>query len=84
MAAATTTIRVYRKTQETLRELAHGSGLSIQEVVEQALEMYRRQQFFDALDAAYAALRADPVAWQEAQAELAEWDVTLNDGLEDY
>lgn len=82
MAAATTTIRVYRKTQEILHELAHGSGLSIQEVVEQALEMYRRQQFFDALDAAYAALRADPAAWQEAQAELAEWDVTLNDGLE--
>jgi len=54
----------------------------MQEVVEQALELYNKQKFWEATNAAYAALRADPAAWQEFQAELAEWDVTLNDGLE--
>jgi hypothetical protein len=82
MLTSTTTIRVSRKTRDKLHEVAQRLDLPMQEVVEQALELYDRQKLLEATNAAYAALRADPVAWQEFQTELAEWDVTLNDGLE--
>ena len=32
---------------------------------------------------AYARLRSDPAAWGEYQAELAAWDGTAGDGLDD-
>jgi hypothetical protein len=32
--------------------------------------------------AAYARLRSDPPAWQDYQAELAEWDHTTSHGLD--
>jgi hypothetical protein len=84
MAASTTTIRVSLKTRDQLQELARRSGVSMQDVVDQALDLYRRQQLLAATNAAYDALRADPRAWKMHQAERAEWDRTLNDGLEQY
>lgn len=84
MTLSTTTIRVSLKTRDRLQELARRSGVSMQEVVEQALDLYRRQQLLAATNTAYAALRAEPDAWQNHQAERAEWDATLNDGLEHY
>jgi hypothetical protein len=84
MTLPTTTIRVSLKTRDRLQELARRSGVSMQEVVEQALDLYRRQQLLAATNTAYAALRAEPNAWQTHQAERAEWDATLNDGLEQY
>jgi hypothetical protein len=47
------------------------------------VESYRREQFHAEFDAAYARLRADPVAWEEELAERAVWEVTLADGLDD-
>ena len=44
-------------------------------------EEYRRR-LLEATNQAYAALRADPVAWAEECAEREAWDVTLLDGLE--
>jgi hypothetical protein len=54
----------------------------MQEILEQAVEQYRRQRLLAATNAAYAALRADPEAWQALKEERAAWDVTLADGLE--
>ncbi len=53
------------------------------EVLDKALEAYRRQLFLEQLNAAYADLRSDPEARDELRQELAEWDVTLGDGLEE-
>jgi len=78
---ATTTIRVSARTHDMLRELAHTVGAPMQEVVEQAVEQYRRQRLLAATNAAYAALQADPAAQQELREERAAWDVTLADGL---
>jgi hypothetical protein len=36
-----------------------------------------------AMDADYAALREDPAAWAEEQAERAAWETTSADGLAD-
>ena len=48
-----------------------------------AVEAYRREQFWRETTAAYSALRADPIAWQELRAETTLWENTLLDGLED-
>jgi predicted transcriptional regulator len=78
-----TTIRVSEKTRETVHDLARTIGVPMAEIVERAIEQYRRQQILDAANAQYAALRADPEAWAEIEAERALWDATLADGLED-
>lgn len=80
---STTTIRVSTKTRDVLREMAGMIGLSMQEIVERAIESYRREQLLQTANTAYAALRADSNAWQAYQAEQTEWDVTLADGLKE-
>ncbi len=79
----TTTVRISAKTHDTLRDLARAVGAPMQEIIEQAVEQYRRQRLLAATNAAYAALRADPAAWQEIKEEQTAWDVTLADGLEE-
>jgi hypothetical protein len=75
-------IRISEKSQKTLKELAAFKGKTMQEVLDSMLEEKRREAMFDAADAAYAALRNDPVAWKEELAERALWDNTLMDGLD--
>jgi predicted transcriptional regulator len=80
---ASTTVRVSEETHELLRKLAAATGEPMQRVLERAVENYRREQFFAELDAAYARLQADPVAWEEELAERALLENTLADGLDD-
>jgi mRNA interferase MazF len=80
-APATTTVRVSVQTRQKLHDLVRSSGLSTQEVLERALELYRRQQILTAANAAYARLAEDRPAWAADEAERAVWDVTLSDGL---
>jgi predicted transcriptional regulator len=79
----TTTIRVSLRARDLLHELAHTSGSSMQAVLEQALEQYRRQQLLDATNAAYAAIRTDPEVRTHLAQERLAWDQTLADGLEE-
>jgi predicted transcriptional regulator len=79
---ASATVRISEKTRKTLRELAAKTGESMQSVLDRAVEEYRREQFMKEVNAAYAALRADPEAWADWQKELAVWDATLMDGLD--
>jgi predicted transcriptional regulator len=78
---ASTTVRVTPHTHEVLRELAAARGESLQQVLEDAVEQYRRERFFADLHAAYARLRADQAAWEAELAERAELEGTLADGL---
>ncbi|RRR75179.1 MAG: toxin-antitoxin system protein [Candidatus Viridilinea halotolerans] len=78
----TTTIRVSTQTHRTLTGLAQRAGLPMAEVVEQAIELYRRQRMLEEANAAYAALRQDATAWAELQAERTVWDATVGDGLQ--
>lgn len=75
-------VRVSERTRETLREIARAQQLSMQAVLEKAVEEYRRKKFFETLDAEYAELQKDPEAWESYQAELRVWDATLMDGLD--
>jgi predicted transcriptional regulator len=79
----TTTIRVSTHTRDLLQELAQRSGVSMQAVLEHALEQYRRRQILEATNAAYAVLHADTEVWAELEHERSDWDQTLADGLEE-
>ena len=79
----TTTVRVSRRLRDSLRGLSDSSGQTMQEVLEEALELYRRKQLLEETNAAYAALRAEPDAWNDLESERESWDTTLADGLEE-
>ena len=79
----TTTIRISTRTKDIVSELAEDAGTSMQEILEQAVQEYRRQHFLRAANAAYGKLRESADAWDETQAELSVWDAALGDGLED-
>lgn len=76
-------VRVSDKTHSTLQTLAREVGAPIGEVVDQAVELYRRQRIIDQANALYAELRADPQAWADVQAEREDWGQTLADGLDE-
>ncbi len=76
-----TTIRVSRRTRNTLEALAEKSGCSVQAGLEKAVEFYWGRRLLEATNEAYAVLRANTAAWLELQEERAQWEVTLNDGL---
>lgn len=75
------TIRISPETHALLRELAAGEQLTMQAVLRKAVESYRRQQFLEQANAAFAALRKDPEAWREEVEERKRWEQTLLDGL---
>jgi predicted transcriptional regulator len=76
----TTTVRVAGETQAKLRALAEQRGETMQHVLAEAVESYRRQRMLEETNARYAALRQDPSAWTEVQRERAARDATLADG----
>ena len=79
---STVTVRIRQDTHRSLRELASRTGRSLPDVLEEAVETLRRQSFLQGLAADFAALRADPEAWQDELEERAAWDRTLRDDLE--
>jgi DNA-binding FadR family transcriptional regulator len=73
-------VRIGEHTHQALRELAQADHPSMREVLEKAVEEYRRRRILEEANAAYAVLRNEPEAWREMQAEQAEWEA-LSDGL---
>jgi predicted DNA-binding protein len=72
---ATTTIRISRETREILRSLSEREGALAQEILERAIEAYRRKRLLEMGNQAYAALRNDPKAWKRELAERKLWNV---------
>ena len=83
MTNATTTIRVSTETHQRLSELAQQLDLPLQEATARAVRLLADQIFWQQTNAAYTALRADKAASAEFDGEVAAWDATLLDGLED-
>ena len=75
-------VRVTKQTHQQLTALARENGISMQTVLDQAVESYRRQSFLAALNADFAALKSRPEEWAEEQEERKIWDQNLADGLE--
>ena len=77
------TVRIDSSTHKTLQRLSAQTGQKMQEILGEAIELYRRKLFLEKANAAFAALKADPQAWKEEQEERTAWDVTFLDGLKD-
>ena len=78
------TIRIPESAHAVARRLAESGDRSIGDVIAEALERYDEEQWWAEVHAGYARLRADPVDSAEYDAEMALWDSTLMDGLEDW
>jgi hypothetical protein len=74
------TTRISFPAHRILQELARHSGKSMQEILDAALEAYRRQRFLDEASDAFRTLKADPKAWRAEQDERGLWDTSLTDG----
>lgn len=79
---ATTMMRVRSDIHALARQLAAEDRVSMQEVLDRALQDYRRARMFAKANQGYAALRADPEAWAEELEERRAWDSTLMDDVE--
>ncbi len=77
------TVRIDPLSHSALTEIARAKHITLTEALARAVESYRREILIQAMDADYAALRADPAAWAEEQAERALLDTTSADGLSD-
>jgi predicted transcriptional regulator len=76
------TIRISKKTHETLRDLAAKAQTTMSSIVDEAVREYETSKYWQEYYAGYAALKANPEAWAEYQEEIRAWDSTLGDGLE--
>lgn len=79
---AGTQVRVSESTHQLLRSLATQAGESMQDVVEKAVEHYRRKAFLEGLNNDFLNLQENSVAWKDEVEERTLWDNTLQDGLE--
>lgn len=76
-------MRIGERTFRVLSELAVERDESPGELLDRLIEAERRRVLLRRTNEAYAALRADPAAWVDYRAEVAAWDATVGDGLEE-
>lgn len=74
-----TTLRVNEMTRDRFAELARATGRPMSQLLDEAADALERRLFFDELNGGYEALRADPDAWSEVQAERAAESRSLRD-----
>jgi hypothetical protein len=63
--------------------LAKAYDMTSEQVLDKAIDLLERQQMLEAVNAGYAALKADPEAWAQELTERALWETTSADGLDD-
>jgi hypothetical protein len=78
-----TMVRVDDQLHGRLRDLAADEERPIGKVIEDAIRMYEKEKFWRGVQEDYARLKADPVAWQDYQDEIALLEGGSKDGLED-
>jgi len=75
-------VRVSKNTHQLLRSLSLDEGKSMHEIIEKAVENYRKKAFLEGLSDDFRRLRSNAKASQEHEEETAVWDSALLDGLE--
>jgi len=78
----TLTVRISRSAHAILRALSEEVDEPMTEILDKAIQDYRRKRFLEGLNADFEALKKDSGAWAEEQQERAAWDATLADGLD--
>lgn len=77
-----TNTRITAKSHEKLRKLAKESGQSMLEILDNALEEYRRRHLLLESNKAYSLLRSDSEAWADEMQERSDWNQTIDDGID--
>jgi hypothetical protein len=75
-------VRVNENTHELLRALSITEGTSMQDIIDRAVEDYRRKAFLEGLSEDFRVLHEDSEASKEHAEEMTLWDNTARDGLE--
>ena len=76
---ASKNIRVSEETMIYLKELSKKANTSMQDIVQKAVEDYRRNMILEETNTAFMKLKGDTKAWQEEEIERKEWEATLGD-----
>ena len=77
------TAKISDPTHSTLKQISEKTGKPMQLVLDEAVELYRREKFFEELNRGVLAVKADTGAWEEELTERALFEGTLTDGLSD-
>jgi hypothetical protein len=78
-----TTIKVSVRTRSRLKKLADDDRLTLDAELARVLDKAEEARFWDGVRADYARLQADPHEWADYTDELAEWEPTTGDGLDE-
>ena len=79
---STPNVEISESSLQVVQKLAAQTGQSVTQILDEAVDAYRRKLFMDEVNAAYAALRADPAAWAEVEEERRSMEGSLMDGLD--
>lgn len=78
-----TTIKVSTETRDKLKKLADADQSTMEAALARVLDEAEEARFWRGVKDDYARLQEDPEQWSEYVSELAEWDQTVSDGLDD-
>jgi hypothetical protein len=81
VAKHTPIVRISPRAHDLLRRLAAEQQQSMQAVLDEALERYRRERFLRGANADFEGQRNNPKVWKEELRERKLWEQTLSDGL---
>lgn len=76
---ASTSVRVTEETWSMIKDLATKTNTTMQDVIQQAIEDYRRKKILEETNQAFLRLKNNPEAWQEELQERQEWENTIGD-----
>ena len=76
-------VRISKGSYQILKSLSESKGQSMQSVIDQAIEDFRRRKLLEDTNAVFSALKAEKTAWQEESKEREMWENTLLDGVEE-
>lgn len=78
-----TTIKVSSETRDRLKKLADADQTTMDAELAMVLDQVEEARFWQGVKDDYARLQDDPEQWSGYVNELAEWDRTVSDGLDD-
>jgi hypothetical protein len=79
---STLTVRLSESSHRLLRDLTEQTGQTTMEVLDRALDTYRRSLFDDPLAVSSSSPQTDSDPWAEVEPGRKLWDATLESGLD--
>ena len=77
-----TNIQISARSLDVIRQISERKGLDVSEVLDCAVETYRREVLLDETSMAFHALKENAEAWVEELNERELWETSIGDGLE--